>query len=57
MAASKPGDAVLDEINRTLASDYAVHHSTLQVELGTTQHACSLHDAQAPAAAHAAHGH
>ncbi|MDE2370652.1 MAG: cation transporter [Burkholderiales bacterium] len=57
MPAGYPGDAVIDEVRVTLRQRYALHHSTLQVELGTTQHACSLHDAPAPAAVHAAHGH
>jgi len=37
-----PGDSLLDEIVQTLKERYSVHHSTLQIELGTTEHACSL---------------
>ena len=37
-----PGDAFLDEIEMTLRERYSVHHSTLQIELGTTNHMCSL---------------
>lgn len=38
-----PGDNFMDEIMHTLKVRYLVHHSTLQIELGTTTHACSLH--------------
>lgn len=38
-----PGDAVMDDIAARLKADFAIHHSTLQVELGTTEHACCLH--------------
>jgi cobalt-zinc-cadmium efflux system protein len=37
-----PGDAFMDGCVRTLEERYSVHHSTLQIELGTTNHACSL---------------
>ncbi|WP_306394751.1 cation diffusion facilitator family transporter [Telluria beijingensis] len=37
-----PGDAALDAIEHTLREKYAIHHSTLQVELGTTHHHCTL---------------
>jgi cobalt-zinc-cadmium efflux system protein len=37
-----PGDAFMDEIVQTLEGRYSVHHCTLQIELGTTDHACSL---------------
>jgi cobalt-zinc-cadmium efflux system protein len=37
-----PGDAFMDEIVQTLEERYCVHHSTLQIEQGTTNHACSL---------------
>jgi cobalt-zinc-cadmium efflux system protein len=37
-----PGDAFMDEVVLTLKERYSVHHSTLQIELGTTDHACSL---------------
>lgn len=37
-----PGDAFMDEIVHTLEKRYQVHHSTLQIELGTINHTCSL---------------
>ena len=47
MPGGYPDDNVIDSITQTLAERFSIHHSTLQVEQGTTQHACSLH--QAPA--------
>lgn len=47
-----PGDAFMDDIMRTLKERFSIQHSTLQVEQGTTYHACALR----PSAA-AAHGH
>ena len=47
MPAGYPGDSVMDSITQTLAERFSIHHSTLQVEQGTTQHACSLHPAPA----------
>lgn len=38
-----PGDVFMDDITRTLKERFSVQHSTLQVELGTTDHACTLH--------------
>jgi cobalt-zinc-cadmium efflux system protein len=38
-----PGDDFMDEISRTLQQRFGVHHSTLQVEQGTTEHMCVLH--------------
>lgn len=38
-----PGDAFMDDITRSLKERYAIGHSTLQVELGTTDHRCVLH--------------
>lgn len=37
-----PGDAFMDDIMQTLKARFSVHHSTLQIELGTTTHTCSL---------------
>jgi cobalt-zinc-cadmium efflux system protein len=37
-----PGDSVIDGITRALNERFSMHHSTLQIEQGTTQHACSL---------------
>ena len=42
MPAGHPGDEALDDIAARLKADFSVHHATLQVELGTTAHACSL---------------
>ena len=52
MPAGYPGDSVMDSITQTLAERFSIHHSTLQVEQGTTQHACSLHPAPAVIPAH-----
>jgi cobalt-zinc-cadmium efflux system protein len=38
-----PGDVFMDEITHTLKARFSVQHSTLQVEQGTTDHACTLH--------------
>ena len=38
-----PGDAFMDEIMQTLKEKFSIHHSTLQVEQGTTDHSCALH--------------
>jgi cobalt-zinc-cadmium efflux system protein len=46
MPAGYPGDATLDALVRRLREDFSIHHCTLQVEQGTTQHnSCSLHGA------------
>ena len=37
-----PGDSYMDNIMQTLKDQFSVHHSTLQIELGTTTHECSL---------------
>ena len=47
-----PGDAFMDDIMHTLKERFSIGHSTLQVELGTTDHNCVLHPA-----AEAAHVH
>jgi cobalt-zinc-cadmium efflux system protein len=47
-----PGDAALDALVARLREDFAIHHCTLQVEQGTTQHgSCCLGDG------HDDHGH
>lgn len=38
-----PGDAAMDHIMATLKNKFKIHHSTLQIEHGTTDHACILH--------------
>ena len=43
MTEGYPGDAFMDDIMQTLKDRYSVQHSTLQVEQGTTDHACVLH--------------
>lgn len=45
-----PGDAFMDDIICTLKEKFSIHHSTLQVELGTTDHVCVLHPADAVSA-------
>jgi len=42
--AGYPGDTFMDEITNVLRTQYLIHHSTLQVEQGTTDHHCFLHD-------------
>ncbi len=37
-----PGDEYMDGIMNTLKEKFSVHHSTLQVEQGTTDHSCAL---------------
>jgi len=43
MPAGYPGDAFMDGVVDTLKQRFGVHHSTLQMEQGTTQHSCALH--------------
>lgn len=38
-----PGDAFMDDIMCTLQERFFIQHSTLQLEQGTTNHACALH--------------
>ena len=38
-----PGDDFMDDITCTLKQRYSIHHSTLQMEQGTTSHSCTLH--------------
>lgn len=49
-----PGDEVIEEIVARLRRDFAIHHSTLQIEQGTRPHVCALVRAPMPvdAAAH-----
>lgn len=37
-----PSDAALEEIVHALEDKFSIHHSTIQVEQGTTNHSCSL---------------
>jgi cobalt-zinc-cadmium efflux system protein len=52
MPAGHPGDIFVDSIVGTLRRDYAMHHATLQVEMGTTEHHCAL-DEKSHTRAHA----
>jgi cobalt-zinc-cadmium efflux system protein len=45
MPGGYPGDGVIDELVDKLRADFAIHHCTLQVEEGTTDHGCALHEA------------
>lgn len=38
-----PGDQQIDDIVASLKSHFKIHHCTLQIEQGTTEHGCSLH--------------
>lgn len=42
MPGGYPGDEFMDDIAQTLKERHSVHHSTLQIEQGTTNHTCSL---------------
>ena len=42
MPGGYPGDRAIDEIVGQLRRDFAIHHCTLQVEEGTTDHGCAL---------------
>ncbi|CAB3781541.1 cation diffusion facilitator family transporter [Pararobbsia alpina] len=42
MPGGHPGDRYLETIVQTLAHEHAVHHATLQIDLGTHDHPCSL---------------
>jgi cobalt-zinc-cadmium efflux system protein len=43
-----PGDTFMDSITQTLKERFAIQHSTLQIEQGTTEHACVLHALSPP---------
>jgi cobalt-zinc-cadmium efflux system protein len=42
MPGSYPGDRAFDAITAGLKENFALHHCTLQMEQGTTDHACAL---------------
>jgi cobalt-zinc-cadmium efflux system protein len=42
MPGGYPGDRAIDEIVGQLRKDFDIHHCTLQVEEGTTEHGCAL---------------
>lgn len=50
LPAGYPGDLFVDQVVQTLETRFAVQHSTVQVELGTTDHRCTLHAGLAPLA-------
>jgi cobalt-zinc-cadmium efflux system protein len=41
-----PGDEFMDDITRILRERFSVQHSTLQIEQGTTDHACVLNSSR-----------
>ncbi|MGZ5199488.1 MAG: cation diffusion facilitator family transporter [Telluria sp.] len=43
MPGGYPGDAVVDGVVAQLQREFKIHHCTLQVEEGTTDHGCVLH--------------
>jgi cobalt-zinc-cadmium efflux system protein len=45
MPGGYPGDGVIDDIVDQLEHEFGIHHCTLQVEEGTTDHGCALHGA------------
>ena len=45
MPQGHPGDDFMDDIAGTLKSRFAIAHSTVQIEMGTTEHACALQPA------------
>ena len=58
MPAGYPGDQQVDAITARLKEDFSIHHCTLQVEMGTTSHACMLHpQGEQQAAQPHGHGH
>lgn len=42
MPGDYPGDERIDALAAALRHDFAIHHSTLQIERGTTHHHCAL---------------
>jgi cobalt-zinc-cadmium efflux system protein len=44
MPGGYPGDAVVDGFVEQLQQEFKIHHCTLQVEEGTTDHGCVLHE-------------
>jgi cobalt-zinc-cadmium efflux system protein len=44
MPEGHPGDVFVDGIVAALRRDHAMNHATLQVERGTTEHHCALHE-------------
>ncbi len=48
-----PNDRFIDDITHTLEHDFFIHHCTLQIEQGDTNHVCSLTSKQPAQHAHA----
>ena len=44
MPGGYPGDAFMDDIAQTLKERYSIHHSTLQIEQGTTNHLSTVYN-------------
>ncbi len=47
MPQGHPGDAFVDQIVACLGQDHGVHHATIQIDLGTSEHQCALDHAKA----------
>jgi cobalt-zinc-cadmium efflux system protein len=52
-----PGDSAIDAIVAQLKEEFSIHHCTLQIEQGTTDHACCLQAPPPPLDMHAHHAH
>lgn len=52
-----PGDDFMDDITHALEESYDVHHATLQIELGTTNHSCPLAAENKHRHSHSGHHH
>jgi cobalt-zinc-cadmium efflux system protein len=37
------GDVFMDVVMQKIKEQFSIHHSTLQIEQGTTNHTCALH--------------
>ncbi|TXH68427.1 MAG: cation transporter [Thiothrix sp.] len=44
MPAGYPGDVFMDKLAQSLKTKFSIAHSTLQIEQGTTEHQCCLHE-------------
>jgi len=42
MPSGHPGDHAVDGIVAVLREEFQMHHATLQVDMGTTEHRCTL---------------
>ena len=48
-----PGDVFIDDVAQGLNKQFSIHHSTLQIEHGTTEHTCALTAVEAAPHSHA----